>query len=584
LVAFRFVEFLAGPFEPLYMQRAWLELALLALPAGALGAFVVLRRLAFASHALGVATFPGAVIAIAAGASVFAGGLAGSAIMAAALAVLARRRDLDSAAATGILLAGSLALGSVLVSDVFTVNASVDTLLFGSVLGVETADIVRSGAVAVVALGGTAALARGWFLVAFDRETAPAFGVSPAWLDVALFALLALTVVAAVSAVGSLLASALLVVPAATARLLVRRPYALVGLSVAVAVAVATTGLWLAFRTNAPPGATIAALATGVFVVVYAFRSLAPPARRRAALVAVAAGLLALAAGCGGSGDGGSSGDRVRVVGVTSQVADWARHVGGKRVEVTQLLKPLVDPHEFEPTPRDAESIARADLILASGAGLDDWIDGLVRSAGGDVTLVKVAPVADLHAGALGEGEPVDPHYWNDPTLAARAVATIARALANADPGDGAVFSANARRYERTLRSLDAELARELAAVPAPQRKMVTDHDAFGYLAARYKIEIVGAAIPSTSTAAEPSAKDTARLIDKIRAEGVCTVFSEESVDPKLVRAIAQESGASVSPHLYGDTLGPPGSGAATYAAMMRHNARTLVAGFLRTC
>jgi len=113
---------------------------------------------------------------------------------------------------------------------------------------------------------------------------------------------------------------------------------------------------------------------------------------------------------------------------------------------------------------------------------------------------------------------------------------------------------------------------------------MVTDHDAFGYLAARYRIDVVGAAIPSTSTAAEPNAKDTARLIDTIRAEGVCTVFSEKSVDPKLVRAIARESGAEVSPDLYGDTLGPPGSDAATYVGMMRHNARALVAGFRRTC
>ena len=133
--------------------------------------------------------------------------------------------------------------------------------------------------------------------------------------------------------------------------------------------------------------------------------------------------------------------------------------------------------------------------MLASGAGLDDWIDGLVRDAGGDATLVEVAPEADLRPGALGEGGPVDPHFWNDPTLAAKAVMKIDTALADVDPAGAGVFDANTRRYQRTLHGLDRELSRELAAVPVARRKMVTDHDAFGYLAARYRIDVVGAAI-----------------------------------------------------------------------------------------
>src|SRR6187200_1905414 len=177
------------------MQRAWLELALLALSAGALGAFVVLRRLAFASHALGVATFPGAVVAIAAGAGAFVGGLVGAAAMATAMALLARRRDLDASAATGLLLAGALALGAILVSDVFTVTANVDTLLFGSVLGVGSGEILRAGVVAGVTLAATSLLGRDWLLVAFDRETARAYGPAPGRLDAALFVVLAVTVV-----------------------------------------------------------------------------------------------------------------------------------------------------------------------------------------------------------------------------------------------------------------------------------------------------------------------------------------------------------------------------------------------------
>ena len=109
---------------------------------------------------------------------------------------------------------------------------------------------------------------------------------------------------------------------------------------------------------------------------------------------------------------------------------------------------------------------------------------------------------------------------------------------------------------------------------------MVTDHDAFSYLASRYGITVVGAAIPSTSTAAEANARDTARLIDLIEARGVCAVFSESSVDPKLIDQLAAETGATVYPDLYCDTLGPAGSDAATYVEMMRHNARVLAEGF----
>jgi ABC-type Zn uptake system ZnuABC Zn-binding protein ZnuA len=278
---------------------------------------------------------------------------------------------------------------------------------------------------------------------------------------------------------------------------------------------------------------------------------------------------LALAA-CGGSASSGSSAGRLAVAATTTQVADWARQVGGSAVEVTPLLRPLVDPHEFEPGPAAAAAVAGAKLVVASGGGLDAWIGGLLESAGGSAKIVELDPVA--RSG--------DPHFWNDPTLVVSAVHTLARELAKADPVRARAFEANAARYVAKLRALDRRLRREFASVPAGRRKLVTDHDALGCLARRYHLTIVGAAIPSTSTAAEPSAKDTAALIDAIRRGHVRVLFSEASVDPKLVRQIARATGARVDAGLYGDTLGPPGSGAATYLAMMRHNAARLLAAW----
>jgi ABC-type Zn uptake system ZnuABC Zn-binding protein ZnuA/ABC-type Mn2+/Zn2+ transport system permease subunit len=578
------MHLLTDPFQPVFMQRAWIQLALLSVPAGSLGAFVVLRRLAFAAHALGVGTFPGVVVATGLGVTAFGGGLVAALLMALAIAVLGRRRDLDAPAATGLVLAAALGLGSLLVSGVFASGVEVDSLLFGSPLGVSEADLARSGAVAFVCAGAAALLGRPWLLVAFDRENAPAFGYSPGPLDLALLGLLAIAVVASVDAVGSLLVSTLFVVPAALARLFVRRLVPLALVSVALTLALVTGGLIVSFHSGAPPGATIAALAAAAFLAAFAARALAEPRRRRLVLAGGAAALAVLVAGCGGAEEPGaaSSGSRaaLRVAATTPQVADWVRQVGGASIAVTELMPPNVDPHEFEPTPEDLTAASGAAVIFASGAGLDTRLEDALRSVDG-VAVVEVAPAAKLRPAALGEGG-VDPHFWHDPTLVVDAVRTIERTLIERAPADAAAFRRNATRYVMQLRGLDAELKRDFGAVPAARRKMVTDHDAFGYLAARYGITIVGAAIPSPSTAAQANGRETAELIDTIRREGVHAVFSEISVDSRLIRQIASETGAVVIPDLYGDTLGPPGSGAATYLGMMRHNARVLIDGFSR--
>jgi ABC-type Zn uptake system ZnuABC Zn-binding protein ZnuA/ABC-type Mn2+/Zn2+ transport system permease subunit len=560
---------LTDPFAPVYMQRALLELVLLAAPAGALGAFVVLRRLAFFTHALGVGAFPGVVVAFGIGVSAFVGGLLSALVLALLLAGLERRRDLDAAAATGLLLAGSLALGSLLVSNVFGSSAQVDTLLFGSLLGVTGADLARTAVVAAGSAFVVLALGRGFLAVAFDRENAPALGFRPGRYDVALLCLLALTIVAAVDAVGTLLVSSLLVIPAATARLFLDRLTPLVAASILLVLAESVVGLAASYHSGAPPGAAIAAVTAGGFAVAYALRALVESrGRRRVAALTGAAALILALAGCGGSG--GDSAGKLEVVATTSHVADWVRQVGGSKIDVTQLLEPLVDPHDYEPGPADADAVSRAALVVASGAGLDEWIEGLVANAGGDGKLVELAPTS-----VRG-----DPHFWHDPTLVVAAVRRLERALADADPALAGRLADSAARYVDKVDALDRELREEFESVPAERRKLVTDHDAFGYLARRYDLTVVGAAIPSTSTAAEPSAKDTARLIDAIEREGVQTVFSEEAVDPKLIRQIAAATGARVEPGLYGDALGPPDSDAGTYLGMMRHNARLLVDGF----
>lgn len=295
--------------------------------------------------------------------------------------------------------------------------------------------------------------------------------------------------------------------------------------------------------------------------------------RALVAVLAVAAITLLIAA-CGSDPAGG--GGRVAVTATTTQIADLARNVGGKRVEVTGMLAPNSDPHEYEPRPGDIKSLADAKLVLRSGGDLDEWLDGAIDSAGGDARVVTLIDSVER----IGEGKKTDPHWWQDPRNAELAVTAIRDALSKADPAGRAEYAANATAYLDRLRELDRAVASCIGAVPAAQRKLVTTHDALGYYARRYGIEVIGTVIPSLSTQGQPSAGETAKLIDTIRRAGVNAIFAESSVNAKVEQAIARETGAKVGRPLWADTLGPKGSDGATYLQSIAANTRALVAGF----
>lgn len=295
--------------------------------------------------------------------------------------------------------------------------------------------------------------------------------------------------------------------------------------------------------------------------------------RALAAALLVASTTL-LIAGCGGNG-GGEDG-RVPVTATTTQLADLARNVGGNRVEVTGLLAPNTDPHEYEPRPDDVKSLAKSKLVLRSGGDLDAWLDDAIESAGAGGRVVTLIDSVKR----IGQGKATDPHWWQDPRNAELAVGAIRYALSKADPAGRATYAANAGAYLGKLRALDRAVAACIQAVPVAQRKLVTTHDALGYYARRYGIQVIGTVIPSLSTQGQPSAGETAKLIGTIRRERVRAVFAESSVNAKVEQAIARETGAQVGKPLWADTLGPKGSDGATYLQSIAANTRALVTGF----
>lgn len=271
--------------------------------------------------------------------------------------------------------------------------------------------------------------------------------------------------------------------------------------------------------------------------------------------------LLAAVAVVAGGEDEAAGGDGRRiVVATTTQAADLARNVAGDEAEVVGLLAPNADPHDYEVRPHDLQALADADLIVRSGGDLDEWLQEAIEGAG------SAAPVITLmdHVDEVGD----DPHWWQDPRNAIAAVVALERAL-----------GVDASAYVARLRALDRGVDACIETIPPARRKLVTTHDALGYYARRYGIEVIGAVIPSLSTRGQPSAGETAALVRTIREHGVTAIFAESSVNAKVEQAIARETGASLGQPLWADTLGPPGSDGATYVDSIAANTRALVAG-----
>lgn len=264
--------------------------------------------------------------------------------------------------------------------------------------------------------------------------------------------------------------------------------------------------------------------------------------------------------------------DEVNVVATTSLIGDVARQIGGSRVTVRALLPIGVDPHAYEPRPQDMAALTEADLVLVNGFGLEEALQPLLENAKNVVVVsdgIRPLPFAEEEGG-------LDPHVWQDPNNVIVWARNIADAFAQADPAHADEYAANAEKYIAELTALDAWIREQVGQIPPSNRKLVTEHATFGYFAARYGFEQIGAVIPSVSTGASPSAQELAMLEDAIRTGGVKAVFVGSTVNPDLSRRVAEDTGIRLV-FLFTDSLSPPGGGAETYLEMMRYNVNAMV-------
>ena len=259
------VHWLVDPFAYAFMQRALIEVILMGAVTGAIGTYVVLRGLSFIGDALSHAIFPGVVIAFLLGRSVFLGALAFGLLTSASIVVLATTRRVKEDSAIGVLFAGSFALGVVLISTTRNYTRDLAAFLFGNVLGVTTHDIALSAVVGALVLLLLLLFHKELLLVAFDREAAQAMGVPVFWVNLLLLVMISLTIVVSLSAVGNILVVAMLVTPAATARLLTDRLPVMLALSAAIGTLSGVVGLVVSFHADVAAGGTIVLVATILF-------------------------------------------------------------------------------------------------------------------------------------------------------------------------------------------------------------------------------------------------------------------------------------------------------------------------------
>lgn len=256
-------------------------------------------------------------------------------------------------------------------------------------------------------------------------------------------------------------------------------------------------------------------------------------------------------------------------------IADMVQNVGGERVHVTSLIGPNGDPHVYEPTPADAQALKKADVAFVSGLHLEGWMDRLIKASGYKGEPVVLSTGIKTRSMEEDGQRITDPHAWNSAANAQIYVRNIVAALQKVDPQGANVYQANGERYSAQLKALDSYARAQIQNIPASQRKVLTSHDAFGYFGDAYGVTFLSPL--GFSTESEASAADVGKLIRQIKAEHVSAYFFENSGDPRLVKQIADASGAKPGGELYVEALSPADGPAASYVQMFRYNVDAMV-------
>lgn len=297
---------------------------------------------------------------------------------------------------------------------------------------------------------------------------------------------------------------------------------------------------------------------------------------------------LAISTGCTGVRGADEKNQPLQVMATESFLADMAQQVAGEAFIVETLIPAGLDPHAYEPTPRDLAKIADSDILIVNGAGLEGWLDPILDNVDGERLVIEAShgltsrtadpaePEHDSEEQGHAAGE-VDPHFWLDPNLVIHYVTNIRDGFVQVDPAGSEEYQRNAEKYSAELRELDGWIRQEVDKIPPENRILVTNHESLGYFADRYGFRVVGTIIPSASTSASPSARHIAELIDQIDQSGAKAIFLETGTNPDLAEQIASETGVRVVYGLASHSLEPGNGAASSYTELIKYNVQLIV-------
>jgi ABC-type Zn uptake system ZnuABC Zn-binding protein ZnuA len=263
-------------------------------------------------------------------------------------------------------------------------------------------------------------------------------------------------------------------------------------------------------------------------------------------------------------------GCKLKVITTITILYDFVKEIGGDRICVESLVPVGGDPHTYEPIPSDIIRISKADIIIANGHHLENWLLKLISNKRENAIYFEVAKNI--------EPSNNDPHLWMDVILAMEYVKNIRDFLISTDPDGKEIYSKNYEKYVKKLKKLDEFIKCVVSKIPNEDRKLITTHDAYSYFSKRYGFEFIGS-IWGISTEDEPSAKEIKKLIDLIKQKKAKAVFIETTVNPRIMESIAKETKIRIGKKLYGDSVGKEGSNAETYIKMQIHNIKAIYEG-----
>jgi len=273
----------------------------------------------------------------------------------------------------------------------------------------------------------------------------------------------------------------------------------------------------------------------------------------------------------------------IKVIAVESFLGDIVQNVAGDQIVVETLIPRGLDPHAFEPTPRDVAKIRDSDILFINGAGFEEWLVGILANLPADQIIIEASSglqsrtIEEGHTEEDGHDHEIDPHFWLDPNLVITYVENIRDGLIQVDPNGKETYETNALKYIDELKELDSYIKNRVSEIPVERRLIVTNHESFGYFADRYGFTVVGTIIHSVSSGSTPSAQQMAELVDQMRASGATAIFMETGSNSELAEQLSQETGIKVVHDLYTHSTSEANGNAPSYIDLMKYNVDQMV-------